>query len=69
MSTPLVITVQGRGRVNLGKLARHQRYLGSVLPDGTIVLEPAVVISLAERLRAAEGRAEIFGEDDEVAPM
>lgn len=44
-----MITVQGRGRVNLGQLASHLRYLGRAEPDGTIILEPAEVISLTER--------------------
>lgn len=35
--------------MNLGKLAEHSRYLGHTEPDGTIVLEPAEVISVTEK--------------------
>ena len=49
MNERVVVTVQDRGRVNLGKLVEHERYLGHTEPDGTIVLEPAEVISLTEK--------------------
>jgi len=49
MNDEIVVTVQGRGRVNLGKLAKHDRYLARVEPDGTIVMEPAVVVPLGRR--------------------
>ena len=49
MSDEIVVTVQGRGRVNLGKLAKHDRYIARVEPDGTIVMEPAVVVPLGRR--------------------
>lgn len=39
-----LLDVDGRGRVSLGRLARHRRYLAAVEPDGTIVLTPAVVM-------------------------
>ena len=54
MSESVVISVQGRGRVNLGKLAEHERYLGHTEPDGTIILEPAEVISLTEKKLLAD---------------
>lgn len=54
MSDSVVISVQGRGRVNLGKLAEHERYLGHTEPDGTIILEPAEVISLTEKKLLAD---------------
>lgn len=50
----MIISVQGRGRVNLGKLAEHKRYLGHTEPDGTIILEPAEVISLTEKRLLAD---------------
>ena len=43
MSDEIVVTVQGRGRVNLGKLAKHDRYIARVEPDGTIIMEPAAI--------------------------
>lgn len=49
MSEITVISVQGRGRVNLGKLAVHDRYLAHTEPDGTIILDPAEVISMTEK--------------------
>ena len=49
MNDEIVVTVQGRGRVNLGKLAKHDRYIARVEPDGTIVMEPAVVVPLGRR--------------------
>jgi hypothetical protein len=54
MSEMIVISVQGRGRVNLGKLAGHDRYLAHTEPDGTIILEPAEVISLTEKKLLAD---------------
>ena len=50
MGEPRVITVQNRGRVNLGKLATHDRYFARLESDGTIVLEPAVLIPLSQKL-------------------
>ena len=47
MST--VIDLDTRGRAGLAKIAHgHTRYLATVEPDGTIVLEPAVVLTEAE---------------------
>jgi len=55
MDDVIVISVQDRGRVNLGKLVEHDRYLGHTEPDGTIILEPAEVISLTEMKLLADG--------------
>ena len=46
----ILVEVDQRRRVSLGKLghAEHTRYLGTMEPDGTIVLRPAVVVSEAE---------------------
>ena len=49
-----LLEVDSRRRISLGALATHDRYLVDVEHDGTIVLTPAVVISVAEaRLHAA----------------
>lgn len=49
-----LLEVDVRRRISLGPLAKHDRYLAEVEEDGTIVLTPAVVISLAEaRLHGA----------------
>lgn len=48
MSKPVVVEVDSRRRVSLGKLGRHDRYLATEQPDGTITFEPAVILSEAE---------------------
>ncbi len=48
MMDPTLVTVQDRGRVNLGKLADHERYLVHREPDGTLIWEPAEVMSTTE---------------------
>ncbi len=48
MTEAVLVTVQGRGRITLGKLADHDRYLVHREPDGTLILEPAEVMSLTE---------------------
>ena len=55
-----MITVQGRGRVNLGKLATHDRYLARSLEDGTILLEPAAIVPVTV-LRQLETAVETNG--------
>src|SRR5438552_17352173 len=52
-SDPTLIELDRRRRASLAKLAKHDRYLASEEPDGTIVLVPAVVITeLEARFRA-----------------
>ena len=52
-SNPTLIELDSRRRASLAKLAKHDRYLASEEPDGTIVLVPAVVITeLESRFRA-----------------
>lgn len=50
MTTDQIVEVDSRGRISLGRLAssESQRYLAHVEDDGTIVLQPAVVISAFE---------------------
>jgi len=49
-----LLEVDARGRISIGSLATHDRYLVQVEDDGTIVLTPAVVMSAVEaRLHAA----------------
>ncbi|MGY2066197.1 hypothetical protein [Blastococcus sp. SYSU DS0619] len=43
-----VIELDERRRVSFGKIGHHDRYLVHEDPDGTITLEPAVVLSEAE---------------------
>lgn len=55
VETRTYIQVQARGRVTLGRLATADQYLARRESDGTIVLEPAEVMTAAEaRLLAAE---------------
>jgi hypothetical protein len=49
-----LLEVDARGRISIGSVATHDRYLVMVEDDGTIVLTPAVVMPAAEaRLHAA----------------
>lgn len=41
----VLVELDARRRVSLGRLGHHDRYLGHEEVDGTIVLVPAVVIS------------------------
>lgn len=43
-----MLAVDGRRRISLGALARHDRYFAAAEPDGTIVLTPVVVLSVTE---------------------
>lgn len=55
MESRSYIQVQARGRVTLGKLATAGQYLARRESDGTIILEPAEVMTAAEaRLLANE---------------
>jgi hypothetical protein len=58
MSEAIVVTVQERGRINLGKLATHERYFAKAMDDGTIILEPAVLVTSKQKelLDAVESR-------------
>lgn len=62
MSEPVLIDVDDRGRVSLGRLRPAPgAYLGVVEPDGTVVLRPATVMttSQARLLASPELMAEI----------
>ncbi len=45
---PVVIEVDSRRRISLGKLGHHDTYLATEQPDGTIVLEPAIILTATE---------------------
>jgi hypothetical protein len=45
----ILVQVDARNRVSLGNLAEHTQYLARATPDGTIIFEPAVVVTAAER--------------------
>jgi hypothetical protein len=46
--SPTLVELDDRRRISLGKIGRHSRYLVHEEDDGTIILEPAVVLSEAE---------------------
>lgn len=48
MTDKVLVTLQDRSRANLGKLAEHDRYLVHREPDGTLIWEPAEVMSVTE---------------------
>jgi len=57
------LEVDARRRISLGALAEYDRYLADVEEDGTIVLTPAVVMSVAQaRLNAAPQTGEAIDE-------
>ena len=43
------VTLQDRKRANLARIASHDHYLVHEEPDGTLIWEPAEVVSLIER--------------------
>lgn len=47
--TTTLIQVDSRKRVSLGKLAHHDQYIVTEENDGRLILEPAVVLTVAER--------------------
>jgi len=48
----VLIETDSRGRTNLSKFSKNDRFLGRVEEDGTIILEPAVIVTAAQdRLR------------------
>ena len=52
----MLLELDARRRISLGKIAQHNRYLVNVEEDGTIVLTPTVVMTVAEaKLLAAPG--------------
>lgn len=46
--TEILIELDERRRITLGKLGRHQRYLAHEESDGTLVLTPAAVMTEAQ---------------------
>ena len=44
-----LVTLQDRKRANLARIASHDQYLVHEEPDGTLIWEPAEVISITER--------------------
>lgn len=49
-----LVQVDTRKRVSLGNMAHHSQYLVREESDGTIIFEPAVVLTQAERAFLAD---------------
>jgi prophage tail gpP-like protein len=45
----ILIELDERRRASLGRIGRHSRYLAREEPDGTLIFEPAVVLTEAEQ--------------------
>ncbi len=46
---PQLAVLQDRKRANPARIARHDQYLVHVEPDGTLIWEPAEIVSVTER--------------------
>lgn len=46
---PHFVTLQDRKRANLARIATHDHYLVHCEPDGTLIWEPAEVVTVTER--------------------
>ena len=44
----VLVTLDSRRRLSLGKIGRHSRYYVHEEPDGTLIFEPAVVVTRRE---------------------
>ena len=44
----VLIETDGRGRTNLSKLSKNGRFLAHLQNDGTIVLEPATIVTASQ---------------------
>jgi prophage tail gpP-like protein len=69
--TPQLVTLQDRKRANLARIARHDQYLVHEEPDGTLIWEPATVITEAERklLENADLVAEITANRNDLSRL
>jgi len=54
MTAPTLVQIDSRKRASLGALARFDQYLVREEADGTIVFEPAVILTSAERAVLAD---------------
>jgi hypothetical protein len=50
----VLVTLQDRKRANLAKIAEFDQYLVHAEPDGTLIWEPADVVTVTERKLAAD---------------
>lgn len=68
MVDAVFIELDARRRVSLGKLGRHSRYLAREEADGTLIFEPAVVMSELEARFMANRERVAHIEDDRGHP-
>lgn len=47
-----LLDVDGRGRISLGRLAQHRRYVATIQDGGQILLTPVVVVPANHPLAA-----------------
>jgi len=63
-----LIELDERRRASLGKIGRHSRYLVREEPDGTLIFEPAVVLTEAEQRYLNNGALVAQIEDNRAHP-
>ena len=63
-----LIELDDRRRVSLGRIGRHSRYLVREEPDGTLIFEPAVVLTEAEQSYLANRALAAEIEDNRAHP-
>jgi hypothetical protein len=63
-----LVELDERRRVSLGKIGRHSRYLVREEPDGTLIFEPAVVLTESERKYMANQALQAQIEDNRAHP-
>lgn len=61
MSTSTLVELDSRRRASLGKIGRHSQYRVTEHPDGSLLFEPAVIMS--------EHEAALMGHPDLVASI
>lgn len=49
LDEPQLVSLQDRKRANLARIATHDHYLVHAEPDGTLIWEPAEIMTSAER--------------------
>ncbi len=53
-TSEMFVELDGRRRASLGQLAKHDRYLARLHPDGVITLEPVVLVPVSELPEVAQ---------------
>lgn len=53
-TTSTLVQIDGRKRASLGAMARFDQYMAREEPNGTIIFEPAVILTPSERAFLAD---------------